>query len=76
LFELNGTARPVHNADVVAIVTNRALTSAAERFAAMQGIHVIDRRRLERWATYGVPWYPSGSRSILPIGEHEKACLR
>jgi hypothetical protein len=57
VHQLNGTARPIHGADIVGIVTNRALSDSAEAFAASQGIHNVDRRVLKRWATYGVPWW-------------------
>lgn len=56
VYELNGTARPEHRADVVGIVTNRALSDAAQRFALKHRIHVIDRPILRQWATYGVRW--------------------
>ncbi|WP_436528498.1 restriction endonuclease [Actinoplanes sp. HUAS TT8] len=57
VHQLNGTARPIHGADIVGIVTNRALSASAEAFADSQGIHIVDRRVLKRWATYGVPWW-------------------
>lgn len=53
-YELNGTALPVHGAVVGAIVTNRTLSQAAQQFAVSQGIHVVDRSVMQRWATYGV----------------------
>lgn len=56
VHELNGTARPEHGEDIVGIVTNRAVSDAAERFAVRHAIHVIDRGVLQRWATYGVSW--------------------
>lgn len=57
--ELNGTARQEHGADIVGIITNRTLSDSAQSFAARHRIHVIDRRVLQRWATYGVSWLPS-----------------
>jgi restriction system protein len=59
LYELNGTAAPVHRADIVGIGTNRTLSDNARTFASGFGIHVIDRRTLELWATYGVSWLPA-----------------
>jgi restriction system protein len=59
LYELNGTAVQVHRADIVGIATNRTLTDNARAFAVTHGIHVIDRRVLELWATYGVSWLPT-----------------
>ncbi|MFH8386983.1 restriction endonuclease [Kitasatospora sp. NPDC018058] len=52
---LNGTARPVHRADVVVVVTNGTVTAPARAFARSQQIHCLDRDRLERWATWGQP---------------------
>lgn len=66
VYELNGTARPVHGADIVGIVTNRALSDGAATFAESQAIHVIDRPVLKRWATYGVPWWKPEQILELP----------
>ncbi|WP_306211055.1 restriction endonuclease [Actinoplanes sp. RD1] len=66
---LNGTARPVHAADVVAIVTNRTLSQAARQFAASQGIHVVDRAVMQRWATYGVAWLPAPEPGATPYAD-------
>lgn len=41
---LNGTARQVHGADVVVIVTNGRVTGPAMTFAEEQHLHVVDRR--------------------------------
>ncbi|MCY0961122.1 restriction endonuclease [Streptomyces sp. H27-H5] len=54
LQRLNGTARQIHNADVVAVVTNGYFSAPAETFARSQDIKLIGRRQLERWATWGV----------------------
>jgi|GEM_PF-3586138 len=59
IYELNGTARPEHGADVVGIVTNRVLSANAETFARKHDIHIIDRPALTRWATYGASWLPA-----------------
>lgn len=55
LYELNGTAKPVHGADIAGIVTNREFTEPAREFAGRFGIHLIDWRTLQAWATYGEP---------------------
>lgn len=55
LQRLNGTARQVHQADVVVAVTNGYYSAPARTFARSQGIALIDWRSLEHWATWGVP---------------------
>ncbi|MDX3523691.1 restriction endonuclease [Streptomyces scabiei] len=52
---LNGTARPVHLADIVIAVTNSSFTSPAHELAAKQDIHLLFGSRLRMWATWGVP---------------------
>ncbi|MEU8954996.1 restriction endonuclease [Streptomyces sp. NPDC048518] len=52
---LNGTARPVHNADIVVALTNGSFSKPASSLAAEQGIHLMWGDQLERWATWGVP---------------------
>ncbi|MEU2549988.1 restriction endonuclease [Streptomyces roseolus] len=51
----NGTARPVHKADIVIAVTNASFTSPAHRLTAEQAVHLFFGARLRRWATWGVP---------------------
>ncbi|MFI9206314.1 restriction endonuclease [Streptomyces sp. NPDC053048] len=55
LQRLNGTARPVHGADIVIAMTNGTFSLPAVRFAESQRIHLIDNKRLEQWATWGQP---------------------
>jgi restriction system protein len=52
---LNGTARPVHNADIVVAVTNASFTGPAHDLAQEQDIHLLFGHQLRRWATWGVP---------------------
>ncbi|MEV4040397.1 restriction endonuclease [Streptomyces umbrinus] len=47
---LNGTARPVHRADVVVLVTNGRVTKPGVAFAKTQRLHLVDRRLLGTWA--------------------------
>ncbi|MGP3987337.1 restriction endonuclease [Streptomyces sp. 3N207] len=54
LQRLNGTARPVHGADVVVMLTNGRFTRDAAPFGAAQRIHLVDRQLLARWAAG--PW--------------------
>ncbi|MFJ4536606.1 restriction endonuclease [Streptomyces tibetensis] len=56
---LNGTARPVHGADVAVIVTNGRVTGPAVTFAQQQRLHVVDRQTLAVWA--------SGSRPLWEL---------
>ncbi|WP_107439813.1 restriction endonuclease [Streptomyces sp. NRRL F-5065] len=56
---LNGTARPVHGADVAVIVTNGRVTAPAVTFARQQRLHVVDRHTLAAWA--------SGSRPLWDL---------
>ncbi|MFD9099061.1 restriction endonuclease [Streptomyces collinus] len=56
---LNGTARPVHKADVAVIVTNGRVTAPAVVFAKEQRLHVVDRQTLGIWA--------SGSRPLWEL---------
>lgn len=55
LQRLNGTARQVHQADVVIAVTNGTYSAPARWFARSQNITLIDRSTLEDWATWGLP---------------------
>jgi restriction system protein len=48
---VNGTARPVHRADLAVVVTNGFFTKPAALFAYDHDIQLIDRERLRRWAT-------------------------
>ncbi|MFF9819729.1 restriction endonuclease [Streptomyces sp. NPDC014006] len=52
---LNGTARPVHRADVVVMVTNSRITQPGRNFAQQQRIHLVDRRVLADWAAGSRP---------------------
>jgi restriction system protein len=52
---LNGTARPVHHADVAVIVTNRRVSKPALAFAKQQRLHVVDRPLLGTWAAGSRP---------------------
>ncbi|MFD5610573.1 restriction endonuclease [Kitasatospora sp. NPDC127060] len=55
LYALNGTARPIHRADTVVAMTNRSFTPDASSFGHSQDIHMISRKQLTRWATWGDP---------------------
>lgn len=49
MYEVNGTAGPVHGADVAVVVTNGDFTRNAREFAARHGIHLVDRDQLAHW---------------------------
>ncbi|MET8221603.1 restriction endonuclease [Streptomyces hirsutus] len=52
---LNGTGRPVHQADVVVMVTNGRITQPGRAFAQQQRLHLVDRQVLARWAAGSRP---------------------
>jgi restriction system protein len=53
LQRFNGTARPVHNADVAIVVTNAKFSKPGRHFADSQGIILLASGEVERWATWG-----------------------
>ncbi|MFC5153103.1 restriction endonuclease [Streptomyces amakusaensis] len=55
LHVLNGTGRPVHQGDVVVLVTNGRFTAKAVDFARSQRLHLVDRALLARWAGGSAP---------------------
>lgn len=62
LHVLNGTGRPVHNGDVVVLVTNGRFTGKAVDFARAQRLHLVDRHLLAQWAAGSTPlWGLLGS---------------
>lgn len=50
LQRLNGTARPVHKADVVMMLTNGRFTRDAHPCSKDTQMHLFDRDVLARWA--------------------------
>ncbi|MFE4861453.1 restriction endonuclease [Streptomyces sp. NPDC056670] len=55
LHVLNGTARQLHGADVVVLVTNGQFSSKCAPLARSQHIYLVDRRVLGEWAAGGRP---------------------
>ena len=53
IYETNGTARQIHQADVAIVLTNASFSAQASMDADNQGIHMIDGRGLRCWATWG-----------------------
>ena len=54
IYTVNGTAAPVHRADVAVIITNGSFTRGARQTAADFRIHLFGREELHRWATDGI----------------------
>ncbi|MFJ1837880.1 restriction endonuclease [Streptomyces sp. NPDC088175] len=56
--KVGGTARPVHGADEVAIVTTSDFTAEARRYAALPAVHIhlLGGQQLIRWQADG--WQP------------------
>ncbi|MEU9523230.1 restriction endonuclease [Streptomyces sp. NPDC048224] len=52
---LNGTGRPVHEADIVVMVTNGRITQPGRAFARQQRLHLVDRQVLGSWAAGSRP---------------------
>lgn len=55
MYQVKGTARPVHGADVAVVVTNGGFTRDARRWGDQHQVHWIDRDRLRTWAESGTP---------------------
>ncbi|MER7715119.1 restriction endonuclease [Streptomyces werraensis] len=53
MYEVNGTAGPVHRARHAVVVTNGAFTRDAMDWGERHGVHWVDRERLRRWAEDG-----------------------
>ncbi|MFF5339412.1 restriction endonuclease [Streptomyces althioticus] len=54
MYEVNGTAGPVHRARHAVVVTNGTFTRDARDWGDRHGVHWVDRDRLRRWAENGV----------------------
>ncbi|MER7111342.1 restriction endonuclease [Streptomyces sp. NPDC000229] len=55
MYQVKGTAGPVHGADVAVVVTNGGFTRDAKRWGEQHQVHWIDRDRLRTWAEAGTP---------------------
>ncbi|MFE6865061.1 restriction endonuclease [Kitasatospora sp. NPDC057692] len=62
MYQVKGTAGPVHGADVAVVVTNGGLTRDAMDWGDQYGVHWVDRARLESWAAAGRPLH-----HLLPL---------
>ncbi|MFJ2580789.1 restriction endonuclease [Kitasatospora aureofaciens] len=54
MYQVKGTAGPVHGADVAVVVTNGSFTRDAREWGDRHQVHWVDRDRLRRWAEHGV----------------------
>lgn len=55
MYQVKGTAGPVHKADVAVVVTNGGFTRNAKAWGERHQVHWVDRERLRQWAEDGVP---------------------
>ncbi|GGZ92877.1 restriction endonuclease [Streptomyces bluensis] len=55
MYQVKGTAGPVHKADVAVVVTNGGFTRDAKAWGERHQVHWVDRERLRQWAEDGVP---------------------
>ncbi|MFE7213499.1 restriction endonuclease [Streptomyces sp. NPDC001698] len=55
MYQVNGTAGPVHQADIAVVVTNGHITRDAKTWGQRHHIHWVDRDRLGQWAQDGIP---------------------
>ncbi|WP_149184870.1 restriction endonuclease [Streptomyces sp. TRM49041] len=55
MYQVKGTAGPVHGADHAVVVTNGTFTRDARAWGEKHQIHWIDRDRLRTWAEHGAP---------------------
>ncbi|MEE1942913.1 restriction endonuclease [Streptomyces sp. TRM 70361] len=55
MYQVKGTAEPVHGADVAVVVTNGGFTRDARVWGERHRVHWVDRERLRAWAEDGVP---------------------
>lgn len=54
MYEVKGTAGPVHRARHAVVVTNGTFTRDAMRWGEQHAVHWVDRVRLRRWAEDGI----------------------
>ncbi|CCK24791.1 hypothetical protein BN159_0412 [Streptomyces davaonensis JCM 4913] len=55
MYQVKGTAGPVHGADIAVVVTNGSLTRDARAWGERHRVYWIDRDRLHHWAALGTP---------------------
>ncbi|GGV03363.1 hypothetical protein GCM10010211_83270 [Streptomyces albospinus] len=55
MYQVKGTAGPVHGADIAVVVTNGFFTRDAKSWGERHQVHWVDRDRLRTWAEHGTP---------------------
>jgi restriction system protein len=55
MYQVKGTAGPVHSADGAVVVTNGFFTRDAKAWGERHQVHWVDRDRLRTWADHGTP---------------------
>jgi restriction system protein len=55
MYQVKGTAGPVHGASIAVVVTNGTFTRDAMAWGDTHGVHWIDLHRLHAWADGGTP---------------------
>ncbi|WP_425575600.1 restriction endonuclease [Streptomyces gobitricini] len=55
MYQVKGTAGPVHGANIAVVVTNGGFTRDAKHWGDQHHVHWIDRDRLHTWAQSGTP---------------------
>lgn len=55
MYQVKGTAGPVHGADIAVVVTNGSFTRDARAWGEQYHVYWVDRDRLRRWAEDGTP---------------------
>ncbi|MFD8784996.1 restriction endonuclease [Kitasatospora sp. NPDC059599] len=67
LYALAGTYQRAHHAQLAVVVTNGRFSREAHRWGTEQGIHLVDRTALARWAADGRPLW-----NLLPHIPHPR----
>ncbi|KUM67123.1 restriction endonuclease [Streptomyces curacoi] len=73
MYQVKGTAGPVHKADVAVVVTNGGFTRDAKAWGERHQIHWVDRERLRQWAEDGAPLH---ELLRLPVRRPRRAAVR
>ncbi|MFD9196410.1 restriction endonuclease [Streptomyces phaeochromogenes] len=55
MYQVKGTAGPVHGANIAVVVTNGSFTRDAKAWGERHDVYWVDRDRLRRWAEHGTP---------------------
>lgn len=72
MYQVKGTAGPVHRADIAVVVTNGSFTRDAKTWGDRHQIHWVDRDRLRRWAENGTPLHDLLRLPDWPAGRGDR----